>query len=205
MKISLISGSHRTRSESGRIARYVKGVLETECSRAVEAVILDLGQTPLPLWDEGVESMTPVWQTVWAPISKTLAQSDAIVVVTPEWNGMAPAALKNLFLLCSRDELAHKAGLIVAVSSNSEGGSYPVAELRMSSYKNTRLCYIPEHVIIAGVKDMFCKPGAPSSKREVYVHKRLLYALELLLVYAQSLRLVRESGVADSKTYPYGM
>ena len=44
--------------------------------------------------------------------------------------------------------MAHKPGLIVTVSAGL-GGSYPVTELRISSHKNTRLCYIPDHVLKA--------------------------------------------------------
>ena len=51
-----------------------------------------------------------------------------MAVVSPEWNGMVPSMLTNFFLLCSNNELAHKPGLLVGVSSGT-GGSYPVAEL----------------------------------------------------------------------------
>ena len=82
-----------------------------------------------------------------------VAEFDELVVMSPEWSGMVPAGLKNFFLLCGADHLAHKPGLIVGVSA-SLGGSYPIAELRTSSYKNTRLCYIPDHVIVRNVGQM---------------------------------------------------
>lgn len=41
---------------------------------------------------------------------------------------MVPAALKNLFLLCTGGEIAHKPALIVAVASG-QGGADLVAEL----------------------------------------------------------------------------
>ncbi len=43
--------------------------------------------------------------------------------------------------------------MIVAVSSSS-GGAYPIVELRASSDKNTRLCFIPDHVIVRSVGRM---------------------------------------------------
>ena len=49
--------------------------------------------------------------------------------------------------------LAHKPALIIAVSS-SDGGAYPVAELRMSSYKNTRICDISEQIIARHVESV---------------------------------------------------
>ena len=78
-----------------------------------------------------------------SPISNKLASSDAFIVISPEWHGMAPAGLKNFFLMWGKGELAHKPALIITVSSG-DGGSYPVAELRMSSYKNNRICFLPE-------------------------------------------------------------
>ena len=51
----------------------------------------------------------------------------------------------------NRFQLGHKPALIVTVSS-ADGGAYPVAELRMSSYKNNRICYLPEHVILRNVE-----------------------------------------------------
>jgi len=55
---------------------------------------------------------------------------------------MAPAGLKNFFLYAGNTALAHKPAYLVGISA-SRGGSYPIAELRMSSYKNSYLCYIP--------------------------------------------------------------
>jgi len=52
----------------------------------------------------------------------------------------------------ARFELGHKPALIVAVSSG-DGGAYPVSELRMSSYKNNRLCYIPEQVALKSMRE----------------------------------------------------
>ena len=50
--------------------------------------------------------------------------------------------LLNIFLLCGNGEFSHKPGLIVSVSSGN-GGAYPIAELRSSSYKNTHIMWIP--------------------------------------------------------------
>ena len=74
--------------------------------------------------------------------------------MTPEWNGMATPAIKNFFLYFSSSVLFHKPALIVTVSAG-HGGAYPVIELRSSGYKNTKLCYIPEHVIIREAANVF--------------------------------------------------
>ncbi|MBM4093459.1 MAG: NAD(P)H-dependent oxidoreductase, partial [Planctomycetes bacterium] len=137
MKISLIAGSHRREPESARVAVYVEKVLRDV---GVDATyLLNLAGNPLPLWDESVWSGEGSWPSLWNPIAAELRASDGFVIVSPEWSGMVPAALKNFFLLCDAKVLAHKPALIVAVSAGL-GGSYPVAEPRTSSYKNTRIC-----------------------------------------------------------------
>ncbi len=151
MKITIVAGSHRREAESARVARY----LEQELNKLGinDTYLLSLSGNPLPLWDEDVWSGDENWKSLWGPISKELKSSDGLVVVAPEWSGMVPPGLKNFFLLCGADVLAHKPGLIVTVSAGA-GGSYPVTELRISSYKNTRLCYIPDHVIVRNVGQM---------------------------------------------------
>lgn len=201
MKLAIISGSHRPASESGRVARYLQSRADALFTGG--AAVIDLGRAPLPLWDEDAPLPSEPWAASFGPISAILAAADALVVVAPEWNGMVPAALKNLFLLCMRGELAHKPGLIVAVSS-SRGGAYPVAELRMSSYKNTRLCYIPEQIILREIGGLL-HGDAPASEDDAYLRGRIDYALGLLHRYAAALRLVRESGAIDHAAYPNGM
>ena len=88
---------------------------------------------------------------------------------------MVPAALKNFFLLY-RAELVDKLGLIVSVSTGA-GGAYPGAELRMSSYKNTHLWYIPEHVIVRGVRDLFNDFERSTSEAEQSLTASFLHAL----------------------------
>jgi NAD(P)H-dependent FMN reductase len=200
MKIAIVSGSHRADSQSDRVARY----LAQEVTRANgEADIISLSKNPLPLWDEGMWSNDPKWAEVWGPISKRLTACDALVLVAPEWAGMAPPGLKNFLLLCSAGEVGHKPALIVSVSSGI-GGSYPIAELRVSSYKNNRLVYIPEHVIVRNVEEVL-HGETSSSDRDESTRSRLRYGVAILSEYARALKSVRESGVIDHKNFPFGM
>jgi len=101
--------------------------------------------------------------------------------------------------------MAHKPALIVSVSSSS-GGAYPVAELRMSSYKNTRICYIPDHVIVRNVEKVFNTPGLDKSNADDFrIKTRLIYSLEVLRVYAESFKSIRKSSSIDLKKYSSGM
>lgn len=202
MKYAIIAGSHRPQSQSGKVARFIAARL-AELNPKAESYILDLGKTPLPLWDEGVWEGDPKILDVWRPVSARLAGCDAAIVIAPEWGGMVPAALKNLFLLAGDGCLYHKPGLIVGVSA-SRNGAYPVAELRVSSYKNTHLQYISEHVIVRFVGDVL-NGEAPQSDDDAALRRRLDYSLSVLAEYAKALKGVRDSGVLDRKAFPFGM
>jgi NAD(P)H-dependent FMN reductase len=200
LKITILNGSSRKQSQSGKIAQFIDANLRARAG--VSTYYLSLENNPLPLWDESIWDDAPAWK-IWDPIKAELQSSDAFIFVVPEWSGMVPPAVKNFFLLCSHQELGHKPALIVAVSS-SRGGAYPVNELRISSYKNTRLLYLPEHFIIRDVEKMF-NGETPASEDDKYLRLRLDYCLNLLQAYGKSMKEIRSSGIIDHKAFPNGM
>ncbi|MDI1249236.1 MAG: NAD(P)H-dependent oxidoreductase [Lacunisphaera sp.] len=202
MKFFILSGSPRAEAQTLKVAQYVQSVLTREHPGA-EVDLCSLSGNPLPLWDEATGGAP---DALWDPISAELKATDALVVVTPEWGGMATPGVKNFLLNCTADEIGHKPGLIVTVSA-SRGGSYPVAELRMSGTKNNRLAWIPEHVIIHHVEQNLNAPddAADLGKEDQSQRKRLRYALRLLEEYGKALKQVRASGVVDHQTFRSGM
>ncbi len=202
MKYAIISGSHRVNSQSGKVARFIAARLAAVNPEA-SSYLLDLGKTPLPLWDESIWQGDPAILSLWKPIAEELKTSDAAIVIAPEWGGMVPPALKNFFLFAADGSLYHKPGLIVGVSA-SRNGAYPVAELRVSSYKNTHVQYITEHVIARQVGDVL-NEETPQTDDDISLRKRLDYSLSVLAEYAKALQAVRASGVLNRKDYPFGM
>ena len=189
MKITIISGSHRNPSQSEKVARYIEQTFSAQDD--IEASVFTLADNPLPLWDESLWEDNEDWNTLLAPIKQQLKESDAFVIVTPEWHGQVPAGLKNFFLIFSRFELGHKPALIVAVSAG-DGGAYPVAELRMSSYKNNRLCYIPEQLIVRHVESVLNENAEDNDERsDGYLKERIAWSLDLLKGYAIALKSMR--------------
>ena len=204
MKITIVSGSHRRPSQSEKVARYIEKTLLGE-GLASDTWLCSLAGNPLPLWDEGVWNRDEEWEALLNPMREQLAASDGFVIVTPEWHGQVPAGLKNFFLLFGKYELGHKPAMIVAVSSG-DGGSYPVAELRMSSYKNNRLCYIPDHIIVRNVESVLNEaPDDNDESADAYFRKRIGWNLSLLVEYARALRAVRKSAVAFHDDFRNGM
>jgi NAD(P)H-dependent FMN reductase len=202
LKTTIICGSQRSGSQTAKVGRFLQTLLSH--SSAVETTfLLDLGQTPMRLWTDDPNEQEDLTRT-WQPISEELRNSEALVFVTPEWNGMVPPSLKNFFLYCRDHEIADKPAMIVAVSSG-RGGSAPAAELRVSSYKDTHVCYIPEQVIVHDVASVLNSVDEPESEGDAYIRFRLSYGLDILLEYGKALTRVRQSHVRNFELIPYGM
>ena len=203
MKIAIISGSHRDPSQSEKVARHIETTLQKK--HGVDTWLYVLARNPLPLWDQSLWEDDPEWNERLSPIRKQLASSDGFVIVSPEWHGQVPAGMKNFFLLFNRFELGHKPAMIVAVSS-SDGGAYPVAELRMSSYKNNRICYIPEQIIVRNVESVLndrAEDNHPDA--DSYFRERINWSLGILKGYAKAMKPMRESVQIHHDKFGNGM
>lgn len=201
MKIIIISGSMREEPQTLKVCNYLKGRL-AQIDEKVEVDVIDVNSLELSqhineVWSEGTKSH----QTA-ADLTE-LETADGFVVATPEWNGMASAGLKNLFHHVGTS-MAHKPGLLVSVSA-ARGGAFPIAELRMSSYKNSRINYIPDQLIVRSVGDVMNSDGSGDEKSGAYYEAQSDYCLKLLLEYAKALKNVRSSGVIDHENFTNGM
>ena len=204
MKISIISGSHRNPSQSEKVARYLETTLSSDFDD-IEPWVYALADNPLPLWDQTLWQDNEEWNQRLAPIKQQLSESDAFVIISPEWHGQVPAGLKNFFLMFNRFELGHKPALIVTVSS-ADGGAYPVAELRMSSYKNNRLCYIPEQLVLRNIEKILNENAADNDEdADAYFRERISWALGILSGYAVALKAMRESTEIHHDKFANGM
>lgn len=197
LDIVLVAGSSRPDSQSAKVAHFLRQRLIALGKTSAElSQVIDLGTGPLPLWpaeDKGT----------WADYSQRLKSADAVVVIAPEWNGMAGPAIKNFFIYASKAELAHKPGLLVGVSSGIGGGS-PIAELRSSSYKNCRVNYLPEHLIIRQVTQVL-NDEQPASEDDSRIRARIDYALDILAQYGEALKPVRANIDLSDPAFTNGM
>jgi NAD(P)H-dependent FMN reductase len=202
MKIAIIVGSQRNESQSAKVGSYLAALLKKKFDASVFTI--DLGKTPLPLWTEDKWTGGEKWTKEWEPISKELLSSQAFIAIAPEYAGMVSPALKNLFLLCDGGEVYHKPGMIVSVSS-AGNGAYPVAELRSSSYKNSRLLWIPEHLIVRYAEKVMNNDSGELSKEDAYIRRRSEYALEVLIAYGKAMGPVQEVAAKARKDFANGM
>ena len=199
MKISIISASHRMDSQSQKVSISFKNSL-FNLNENLDIFSLDLAKSKLPLWTPDKKNGQGIWGNTWNLISKNLESSDGFILVVPEYGGMATPIAKNLFLLCGNGEFSHKPGLIVSVSSGN-GGAYPIAELRSSSYKNTHLMWIPENIIIRNVEEF--NPGNHGKNIPEWLDQRIDYVLKLLLAYAKNMKPLRR--IINRKDFGNGM
>ena len=199
MNISIISASHRPNSQSKRISGFLRNNL-LNIDSELNTFVLDLADSALPLWSPEKKDGNGIWGETWNSISGNLNKSDGFILVVPEYGGMASPTAKNIFLLCGSGELSHKPGLIVSVSSGN-GGAYPISELRMSSYKNTHIMWIPENIIIRNVEEFY--PGAHGDNIPEWLDKRIDYVLKLLLAYALNMQPLKE--IINRKDFGNGM
>lgn len=124
-------------------------------------------------------------------------------MVVPEWHGMASPAVKNVFVHAGLRELGHKPALLVGVSAGL-GGAYPLSELRASSYKNCRVCYLPEQLIVRQVEAVMNGDSAASTE-DLRIRERADWALAMLSHYAQALRSVRRQVDMGRAEFANGM
>jgi hypothetical protein len=202
-EVAIVVGSHRRGSQSRKVSEFVATAIARQPERP-KTHMIDLAEAGLPFWDERFWNGDASWANAWGSVSETLRRCAGVAVVSPEWNGMVPSMLTNFFLLCSNNELAHKPGLLVGVSSGV-GGSYPIVELRMGSYKNTRICYIPDHLIIRDVKNVLNAEGRGETGADEAIRKRIVYTAGVFMEYVEALTRVRASERIDLGRYPYGM
>ncbi|HBO6206956.1 TPA: NAD(P)H-dependent oxidoreductase [Pseudomonas aeruginosa] len=196
INVTLIAGSSQECSQSAKVAGYLSERLAALGISAMPQII-DLGSRPLPLWPTHHDDNT------WENYRTQLLHADALIVITPEWHGMACPAVKNLFVYAGYAELAHKPALLVGISSGL-GGTYPLSELRASSYKNSRICYLPEQLVIRQVTNVMNEP-IPIDENDMRIRRRADWALEILGEYAHSMSGLRTRIHLDNNDFTNGM
>ncbi|MCL1058818.1 NAD(P)H-dependent oxidoreductase [Shewanella gelidimarina] len=202
MELVIVSGSQRKDSQSAKVAQYLmQQMLPTHNVKHIE-----LCEYQLPFWDGEPESKN-VDGSRWPLISQQIKRADALVLITPEWGGMASPLIKNFLLMCDKQETAHKPALLVSVVSGISG-AYPIAELRMNALKNNKLVATPDHLIIRQVEEVLNQEEA-MSERDQHLRERINYCLHMLLQYSEALTTIRVNHEAmpypKQQEYSYGM
>jgi hypothetical protein len=195
MKLTIISGSSRKQSASLKTSIYLKNQL-AELDAATDSEIFDLADAHLPMWEEELDL------SQFDNIKQQLDTADGFVFVIPEWHGMVPPAVKNLFFLFA-GVFRHKPAYIVTVSAGS-GGRYPIPEMRSTAYKNSYINFIPVNTIIDRCNSIIDQDGNYIGEKQ-FVAKRVDEGLRLLLEYSKAFQIIRASEVVQNVRFQNGV
>lgn len=208
MNILIVSGSQRSCANSLLVSKYLKAHFFDE-KDDLKTTILDLSQYPSLLNHYFDNLNDDELLNAKEEVLSLLYQSDGIVFVAPEWGGMLPPALVNLFLLTANGSanglpLGNKPAFAIGVSA-SEGGSNVIVQLKSVTAKNSHLVWLPLHAVIRNVDQFLSAKWLPSNESRITtVQHRLQTGLESLVIVARQLQPVREQLNTLSKLNPFG-
>lgn len=167
MKLLLISGSQRQGSFNLSLAHVVAGIAR---ARGAEVNLLDLRTLALPLYDGDFEAANGVPAGA-RTLQAALAEADAMLVVTPEYNGFPTPLVINSFDWLSRlgagDGLptglattANKPVGLLSASPGALGGLRSMNYLRQYFQMNFQMVVQPQQNALSRAGDAFDESGA---------------------------------------------
>ena len=127
MNIEIVSGSPRQESATFRIALFLQRNLRENTPHTVN--IIDVREWNFPALQEEVFSSVDKAPEKYKPLAKRMFESDAFIIVTPEYNGSYTTTMKNLFDHFPKQ--MHKAFGIVTASTGSLGGIRASQQLQL--------------------------------------------------------------------------
>lgn len=172
--VAVLVGSLRKASLTRQLAK----ALAAMAPASLKLSIVEIGD--LPLYDADLEADSP--PAPWTRFRGQIAQCDAVLFVTPEYNRSVPAALKNAIDVGSRpygsSVWSGKPGAVVSVSPGAIGGFGANHHLRQSLvFLDVPVLQQPE-AYVGGADKLFDAQGGitNSSTREFLA--RFLQAFE---------------------------
>ena len=159
MQIAIISSSVRKGRNSHRAALYILQYLEQQNLATTD--LMDLNEFNFPLFDERLAyQKNPTDQML--DFSHRIKSADAVIIVTPEYNGGIPPALKNVIDLLYNEWHRKPIGIMTA-SDGDFGGTQVIVSLVFTLWK-IRAWVLPVRYPIPRVQDAFDESGNPVDK-----------------------------------------
>jgi NAD(P)H-dependent FMN reductase len=159
--IKIISSSVRTGRKSHRVVLFFKKFLE---QKDVNVEIIDLKELNLPVLHERLRYLTdPPGALV--SFSEKIKSADGILIVTPEYNGGYPPALKNA-TDALYDEWKRKPVAIATVSSGAFGGTQVITSLLFTLWK-IGAWMVPAMFPVPDIEKAFNEDGEPSDAESI--------------------------------------
>ncbi len=161
MKLLLIAGSARSGALSVKLRDAARQVA---AATGAETRVLDLRELALPLYDGDIEASQGVPAGA-AALRDAIRQHDALLIVTPEYNGFPTPLLINAFDWLSRlkDGLAATADKPVALLASSPGqlgGLRALNYLRQYLQMAFQMLVVPQQQAIVRANEAFAADGS---------------------------------------------
>lgn len=185
IKLPLLLGSVRAGRRSEHVARYLLSKLQSDPRFRPE--LLDLAAYRFGMLEERPSDMAKPPEALEA-FSQQLREADALVIVSPEYKGGIPGALKNAIDLLEPEILRRKPVGICTVSAGGFGGLQCLLQLRLTVLALGGVP-IPESIAISRVQERFAEQGGLRNGSKALETERFL---EELYFYARALKQARE-------------
>ena len=164
LKIAIILGSTRPGRAADKLMPWL--LQRTRGHAAFEAELLDLRDWPLPFFAETIATVgDPANPTYSQPVVRDwnhkMADADAILIVTPEYNHSVPAVLKNaLDSVFVSFALRNKPAGYVGYSGGHTGGARAVEHLAQICFE-AEMMPLRDVVLVPAVHQAFDADGRP--------------------------------------------
>ena len=171
LRIPVLVGSVRRGRQSIKVARFASDRLRRA---GAEAPLLDLADFDLPIMEERLYRRDDPPPGL-VPFSEAIRGADAVVIVSPEYNGSMPGVLKNA-LDYIYGEWERKPVGIVTLSAGAFGGVQVHNHLQLLFL---RLKALPvAHMAVTTVGRSFDDDGEPREERYEKAFARFIETLE---------------------------
>ena len=185
IKLPLLLGSVRVGRRSEDVARYLLATLEADPRFHPE--LLDLATYRFGLLEQRPSEMAEPPEALGV-FSQRLREADALLIVSPEYKGGIPGALKNAIDLLEPEILRRKPVGICTVSAGGFGGLQCLLQLRLTVFALGGVP-IPESISISRVQERFAEEGGLRNGSKVLETERFL---DELYFYGQALKHARQ-------------
>lgn len=188
LNLKIIVGSTRPGRAADLVVPWVR--THADASNAFNIETLDLRDWGLPMFTETFQTLgDPRDPTYSLPLVKkwnaTIAEADAVLFITPEYNHSIPAVLKNAIdTLFFSFALRNKPAAFVAYSMSAVGGARAVEHLAHIAIE-AEMVPLRNSVLVANVKSAFDADGEVAERATSAALTVLLQDLEW---WAQVLR-----------------
>ena len=179
MKIYIVVGSVREGRTAIKVAHWVLQEIKSYSFSTLETEIVDLKEWDLPLFSGAHPPLTGIYdqpkQQQWAD---KIAQADAIIFISPEYNHGYSPALKNALDYIGKEWAGKPAAYIGYGATN---GSRSIDQIRQVA---TQLGLVDSNAVLE-IRDIFSRNSAEQFEPNSFDEKGLQAALKKLIKYAR--------------------